>query len=106
LAVLHDDVHELGQHIAVEFRVRQDGADRRLGSTGHRLSLLLLGALRAVLGAALLAHTHASTVERSAHRVVADAWQVLHTTAANEHHRVLLEVVAFATDIAGDFIAI
>src|ERR1700730_15337891 len=35
LAALHDDVHELGQHVVVEFRVRQNGADRSLGSTRH-----------------------------------------------------------------------
>src|SRR5581483_7525249 len=105
LAVLHDDVHELGQHVAVEFRVRQDGADRRLGSTGH-LSLLLFGALGAVLGTTLLALAYASAIERPAHRVIADAWQVLNATPADEHYRVLLEIVSFATDVARDFIPI
>src|ERR1700743_3005586 len=40
LAALHDDVHEFGQHVVVEFRVRQNGADRSLGSTRHRLKPL------------------------------------------------------------------
>jgi len=33
LAALHDDVHELGEHVAVEFRVRQDMADGGLCTT-------------------------------------------------------------------------
>jgi hypothetical protein len=33
LAALHDHVHELGQHVVVEFRVRQDVADGGLGAT-------------------------------------------------------------------------
>src|SRR5579862_7553634 len=54
---------------------------------------LLLRALGAVLGAALLALADAGAVERAAHGVVAHARQVLHAAAADEHHRVLLEVV-------------
>src|SRR6266853_6662761 len=38
LAVLHDDVHELGKHLVVELRVREDGADRSLSSTGHAIA--------------------------------------------------------------------
>src|SRR3569833_1335730 len=33
LAALHDDVHELGEHVVVEFRVRQNGADGGCGTT-------------------------------------------------------------------------
>src|ERR1700749_694235 len=55
---------------------------------------LLLRALGAVLGATLLALAHAGTVERAAHGVVALPGQVLDAAAANEHHRVLLEIVA------------
>src|SRR6185369_15977258 len=63
--------------------------------TGFRL-------FRAVLGTALLALGHAGSVERSTHRVVAHARQVLDATAADQHDRVLLQVVAFATDVADD----
>src|SRR5690606_7533543 len=38
LAVLHDHVHELGQHLAVVLRVRKDGAGGCCGTTGHGLS--------------------------------------------------------------------
>ena len=35
VAVLHDDVHELGEHLVVVLRVRENGADRSLGTTRH-----------------------------------------------------------------------
>src|SRR4029078_4163054 len=69
------------------------------GGTGLRL----LGAL---LRAALVAAAPARGVARSAHDVRANARKILHTTAANEHDRVLLEVVAFAGDVGGDFEAV
>src|ERR1700732_1358164 len=67
---------------------------------------LFLRALGAVLRPALLALADAGTVERAAHRVITHTRQILHAAAANEHHRVLLEVVAFAADVAGDFVTI
>ena len=41
--------------------------------------------------------------QRATHDMVAHTWQVLHTTAADQHDRVLLQVVAFARDIGRDF---
>src|SRR5678815_1263584 len=38
--------------------------------------------------------------------MVADAGQILHTTASDEDDRVLLEVVSFSGDVSGDFKAI
>ena len=38
--------------------------------------------------------------------MVANAGQVLDPSAANEHHRVLLQVVTFAADITGHFKAL
>src|SRR5215472_14447039 len=67
---------------------------------------LLLRALGAVLGATLLALTDARTIERAAHGVVTHARQVLDATTADEHYRVLLQVVALAADVAGHFVAI
>src|SRR4029453_2357896 len=63
---------------------------------------LFLRALRAVLRTALTAVVHARTVEGAAPRVVAHAWEVFHTTAADQHYRVFLQVVAFAADVADD----
>src|SRR5699024_12784367 len=45
---------------------------------------------------------HCLGVERTAHDLVADAGQVHHTAAADEHDRVLLEVVALAGDVGAD----
>src|SRR5438445_1709908 len=67
------------------------------------IKLARLGLLRAVLRAALLALGDAGRIERTAHRVVTHARQVLYTTAADQHDRVLLQVVAFAADVADDF---
>src|SRR5215469_8109709 len=67
---------------------------------------LLLRALGAVLGATLLALAHTGTVERAAHRVIADTREVLDAAAADEHHRVLLQVVALAADVAGNLVAV
>src|SRR5699024_6009429 len=63
---------------------------------------LLLLLLRAVAGAGLLAALDGLGVQGAAHDLVAHAGQVLHTTAADEHDRVLLEVVAVAGDVCGD----
>src|SRR5690606_35879613 len=62
-------------------------------------ALLLLGAVAA---AGLLAVLHTLGVERAADDLVAHTREVLHTTAADEHHRVLLQVVALAGDVRRD----
>src|SRR5258707_12609689 len=61
-----------------------------------------LGALCAVLRAALLAVFNASGVERAAHNVIANTREILHTAAAHQHDRVLLQVVADTWDVRGD----
>src|SRR6476469_5417481 len=58
--------------------------------------------LHAVLRAGLLAVADAGGVERPAHDLVAHARQVLDAAAANEHDRVLLQVVALARDVRRD----
>src|ERR671938_932986 len=63
------------------------------------MSALLL--LRAVPAASLLAVADALGVQRAADDLVAHAREVLHTTAAHEHHRVLLQVVTDARDVSG-----
>src|SRR5436305_12071119 len=64
------------------------------------MSALLL--LRSVATARLLAAAHTLCVERAADDLVAHAGQVLHTTATDEHDRVLLQVVPHAWDVGGD----
>src|SRR5687767_10388234 len=63
------------------------------------MSAVLLGAVAAT---GLLAVAHAGGVEGAADDLVADAGEVLHTTATHEHDRVLLEVVALTGDVGGD----
>src|SRR4051812_27159713 len=58
--------------------------------------------LRAVAAARLLAVAHAGGVEGAADDLVTNAREVLHTTTAHEHDRVLLQVVAFTGDVRGD----
>src|SRR5882724_587739 len=62
-----------------------------------------LGALGAVLGTALLAVGHADRIQCAAHYVVAHSGQILHTATADEHDGVLLQVVADAGNVGGDF---
>src|SRR6516165_11913290 len=60
----------------------------------------LLRPLCAVLRPALLAVLHALRVEHAAQDVVAHAGQILHAAAADHDHRVLLQVMALARDVA------
>src|SRR3954454_19452621 len=62
-------------------------------------ALLLLGAVAA---AGLLTVLHALGVERAADDLVADTGEILHPAAADEHDRVLLEVVTDARDVGRD----
>src|SRR6202020_954375 len=64
------------------------------------ISALLL--LRAVAAASLLAVADTLGVQRTADDLVADTRQVTDTAAANEHDRVLLQVVSHARDVSGD----
>src|SRR6185436_13058836 len=79
-------------------RISRLGTSLRRGMAFYPLSRLRR--LGAVLGATLLAVLHALGVERAAHDVVAHARQVFHPAAADQHHRVLLQVVALAADVA------
>jgi hypothetical protein len=61
-----------------------------------------VASLRAVPTARLLAPAHTLGVERAADDLVANAGQVLHPAAADEHDRVLLQVVPDARDVCRD----
>src|ERR1700722_748040 len=65
----------------------------------------LLG-LHAVLRARLLAVADAGGIERSADHLVPETRQILDATAAHEHNRVLLQVVALAGDVGADLHAV
>src|SRR5579885_516272 len=121
-AVVHDGVHELGDHDISELRIRNDLALFCGVAAGHwfalsvsslwlsRLSLRspkitvawlrLLWAFCAVLGTALFAILDALRVEYAAQDVVAHAGQILHAAAADHHYRVLLQIVPLAGDVS------
>ena len=66
---------------------------------------LLLGLLRplgAIEGTGLGPSFHTSGVQSSTKDVVTHTGKVRHTTAANQHEAVLLEVVTFARDVGID----
>src|SRR5262245_43631593 len=95
LAVQHDLVDQLGDEHRPVDRVGDELAAGGWTLTRHG-SLVLLGAVPAT---GLLAVLHAGRVERAADDLVPDAGQVADATAADEHDRVLLEVVALAGDV-------
>src|SRR3954463_10980085 len=80
--------------------------EKGLASLEARSRLRGLGSLRAVLRARLLPVLDARGIQGAAHHVVAPAREALPGAAADEHHRVLLQVVAFAADVADDFVAV
>src|SRR5579863_6680774 len=65
-----------------------------------------LGPLGAVLRPPLAALLDPLTVERATDNVVTHAGEVLHAAAADQHHRVLLQVVALARNVGGDLIPV
>src|ERR1043166_5147580 len=65
----------------------------------HSKPLLALGA---VLRPALLAAGDSTRIQRAAHDVVAHARKILHAAPADEHDRVLLEVVTLPRDVGRD----
>src|SRR5689334_17496727 len=79
----------------------QSGAPAVQGGATDEPSLLR--ALGAVLRARLTTVLHALRVEDTAKHVVAHTRKVAHTAAADQHHRVLLQVVAFTRDVRNDF---
>src|SRR5579884_1084912 len=62
-----------------------------------------LGALGSIFRTALLAVRNTGGIESAAHHVIADTGQVLDAASADQHNRVLLEVVADTRYIGCDF---
>src|ERR1051325_4101384 len=72
---------------------------QKLDSCFRRRTAALFGPLGAVFGTGLTAVLDPLGVEHAAKRVVADAGGVAKAPAADQHHAVLLEVVAFAGNV-------
>src|SRR5690606_36992435 len=102
LALFHHAVHEFRQHDIPELRVGKNFALFWATTTSHR-SNSLFRPLGAVLRTALATILDALSVEDATQNVIAHAGKILHTTAADKHDRVLLEVVAFARNVANYF---
>src|SRR2546423_5193322 len=83
-----------------ELNTGSDINGRRGAGPLRGMSALLL--LRAVAAAGLLAVAHALRVQRTTNDLVADAREVFHPAATDEHDGVLLQVVADAGDVGGD----
>src|SRR5487761_12037 len=106
LAVVHHAGNKLLYQIAAVDRVSGNFPANNKSLAWHSAILLLLSGFRpfrAVFRARLLAVLDASGIERPANYVIANSRQILHATAAHEHNRVLLQIVANAGDVRGDF---
>jgi len=66
-------------------------------------ALSRLRTLRSVFGSRLFSVFHSLEIKGATDDVVAHTRKVFDSTATDQHHRVLLEVVAFTTDVANDF---
>src|SRR5690606_13581550 len=76
-------------------------------SSGLRALDAILGTLAVAVGLVRRRRADgARRVERPANHVITNAREILHTTAADEDDGVLLEVVALARDVRGDFHAV
>src|SRR5487761_244851 len=106
LAVVHHAGDKLLYQIAAVDRDSDKFPANNKTLAWHSAILLLLSGFRpfrAVFRARLLAVLDASGIERPANYVIANSRQILHATAAHEHDRVLLQIVADAGDVRGDF---
>src|SRR4051812_38293786 len=83
-------------------RISRRGAGPLRGILRGFLFSFRLWLLGAVAATGLLAVLHAGGVERAADDLVANAGQVLHTTAAHQHDGVLLQVVPLTRDVGRD----
>ena len=67
------------------------------------MTYLLLRLLCSIQGTTLLTVLDTLGIERATHDVVTHTREILHTAAAHEHDGVLLQIVAFARNVGGDF---
>src|SRR5258707_7192251 len=70
------------------------------------MAVWLLRLLGAVFGAALAPFLDADRIERAADYVVPHSGQILDAAAADQHHRVLLQIVSDARYVSIDLIAV
>src|SRR3546814_12103376 len=85
------------------FRSRATARPYLLLLAGSGGSAASFGTLGAVLRPALTTLVDSSAVERTANGVVADTGKIFHAAATNHDEGVLLQIVAFATDVGDQF---
>src|SRR3546814_12184401 len=85
------------------FRSRATARPYLLLLAGSGGSAASFGTLGAVLRTALTTLVDASAVERTANGVVTDTGQIFHAAATNHDDGVLLQLLAFATDVGDNF---
>src|SRR5579862_8665499 len=86
-------------------RKRNDSSCRAAGYT-DRVGRPLFRLLGSVTATSLLAVADAQGVEHAANDLVTNTGKVADTAATDEHDRVFLQVVAFAGNVGGDFLAV
>ena len=69
-------------------------------------SLSRFRAFSTIFRASLRTASHTSRIQRTANNVITDARKILHTTTANQHDGVFLQVVAFSRNIRVHFLTI
>jgi hypothetical protein len=102
----HHRIHEFLSQRRVIHRIRHNLAGFRSVSAWHTFPLFrspTLGPLRTILGTALLASADTGRIERSPHHVIAHPGKVLHAASADQHNRVLLQIVSYPRNISGYF---
>src|SRR3989338_5510141 len=80
-----------------------------MGRSGERRmesEKLLLRTFGSIETASLLPVLHTFRIQDSPDDVVADSREVFHTSSADEHNRVFLEVVAFSHDVGIHLMAV
>src|SRR5579872_201605 len=74
-----------------------------LGIVCYPLLRCFFGALGAIFRAALLPAGYTHRIKRATYYVITHAGEVFYTTTADEHNRVLLQVVTNAWNVSRDF---
>src|SRR5262245_39963234 len=103
LALIHDRVDKLGHNLVAVLGIRQNLAFSYFTFARHSA---LLGSLRPVFGASLASLLYPDRIQSPTHDMIAHARQIFDATAANQNHRVLLQVMTDPRDIGGHLDAI
>jgi hypothetical protein len=97
------DVHELAEMISPNFGSGEDFALLGAMATTTFASIPYFGRFAPYFERLCLRSLTTLRIEHAAQDVVAHAGKVLHATAADQHHGVLLEVMTFTRNVADDF---